>query len=752
MRIVELKSQNLKIIYKPKENHLKVGDFISFEENDLTLVAQIYKIVSSPAADDFNQADLIFVLRNQYGKTEPWNGEIISMEANVSVTDKNIIANYIKDKDDKKSMEIGNYIEFPEDTLTLNTENFSTPAFIGFEKVSDNFNLVKTIIEQFSNLGEKILVLDFKGNYQISNAKKIIAGIHSKLPLNSNLLENLCPKILEGVSLESKAVIEDIILEVATYAQENTNGFIPLSNFINVIDDIYKKSKISQLILLKNKLRRYQKLNIFADTKEEVYSIFNALESSIPIILDLSNIPIEWQKEFFANIIELNNKVKKEFLLFANVDEQNSDNKIINNLMFKAKNSGIKPVISSNYRYLSFENIFDFSNNTFLFKTYNVLKKRQNICDILQALPSKSFILNGKLSKDLIICCKLKTNETEEENSIEKSNTIEKKETIISSQQEEIANNFSNTPIASIDMSALNTALQPEPSIKLNIPDETKESYPDTNEKNVNNNSQNEITLPTEDKKFEEVLAIDEKESIIPEIESSQELTEENSNKNQPVQTEILEPTEIVELIEPEHTEENILKDTEKKEVIAPVNNLFEEVETTDSYEQSEFEEISSHSSETQTDSNNEDNLEDLDLDDLDFLNEVQDYNNSTQKSEDEDLLDLLNENDTLLDEETEPEVIEDIDFDELENSEQEISQKSKTPMQKLPIYNADYDQKESKEKIEFQEGDLVKHQKYGIGTIKKITAHGDKLLCHINFDDFGRRLLDPDISQLQKI
>ena len=61
MRIVEIKSQNVKIIYRPAVEQLKIGDFVTLTEGDLILVAQVFKIVSSAAADDFNQADLFFV-------------------------------------------------------------------------------------------------------------------------------------------------------------------------------------------------------------------------------------------------------------------------------------------------------------------------------------------------------------------------------------------------------------------------------------------------------------------------------------------------------------------------------------------------------------------------------------------------------------------------------------------------------------------------------------------------------------------
>ena len=235
MHIIELKSQNVKILYKPNEYRLKVGDFISFKDGELTLIAQIFKITSSLAADDYNQADLFFILSCKYNKIQLWNGEIISTEAEVSITDKDIIESYICKNNTGKLIKIGKYSAFQEAELKFNAENFRTPAFIGFERNSDNIKLMQILLKQLSDNGNNVLAVDFKGNLAIEGAQKILAGVHAKLPLNTDILENLCPKILEGVSLENKMVIENIIFEVAQYAKESPNGFIPLTHFINVL-------------------------------------------------------------------------------------------------------------------------------------------------------------------------------------------------------------------------------------------------------------------------------------------------------------------------------------------------------------------------------------------------------------------------------------------------------------------------------------------------------------------------------------
>ena len=428
MRIVEIKSQNVKIIYRPAVEQLKIGDFVTLTEGDLILVAQVFKIVSSAAADDFNQADLFFVLSHKYGKTYPWQGEVISVDATAQKASKVFLEQYIKLNASASKIVLGEYLEYAPEKLVANISKFATPAFIGYEKLSDSEGLLKSITKQFCQNGMYSVVIDFYGNSEYSSNSKIMAGFQMKLPLNSKLIDSLCGKILEGVSIESRAVIEDVLFELSQYADECKAGFIPISQLIDVVDAYQKKSRISQLILLKNRLRFYQKLGIFADTEQEVFAVFNELAQSQSVTLDLGRIPLEWRKEFLNSLLELNQKIQKEFYLFFNLDEQNSDNAMINNILFKSVNTGIKPILSVSYRYLSFENLYDFSKNIFLFKTYNALKKRPNVSEILQSLPTNSFILTGHLTNGLIVCAQM----TEEANIVETEITTE----VVTPQQE----------------------------------------------------------------------------------------------------------------------------------------------------------------------------------------------------------------------------------------------------------------------------------------------------------------------------
>lgn len=67
-----------------------------------------------------------------------------------------------------------------------------------------------------------------------------------------------------------------------------------------------------------------------------------------------------------------------------------------------------------------------------------------------------------------------------------------------------------------------------------------------------------------------------------------------------------------------------------------------------------------------------------------------------------------------------------------------------------VPIYSAEIEPNAQSD--EFGQGDVVMHPKYGRGSVEKLISYGTKTLCSINFDNVGRRLLDPTLAELKKV
>ena len=143
-----------------------------------------------------------------------------------------------------------------------------------------------------------------------------------------------------------------------------------------------------------------------------------------------------------------------------------------------------------------------------------------------------------------------------------------------------------------------------------------------------------------------------------------------------------------------------------------------------------------------------DDDISDSDLDFIDELN-----------SDDEDgVLEEL-QDDSALEELTETEdnggILEEINDEQPQleeiNDEQEILQtrNSSTPI--VPVYDAEIPQEDLVMSDPIQQGDTVTHAKYGVGVVEKMIKYGNKTLFSINFDNIGRRLLDPTLTEIKK-
>ena len=84
------------------------------------------------------------------------------------------------------------------------------------------------------------------------------------------------------------------------------------------------------------------------------------------------------------------------------------------------------------------------------------------------------------------------------------------------------------------------------------------------------------------------------------------------------------------------------------------------------------------------------------------------------------------------------------------QNSEILEKRDSSTPI--VPVYDADIPQEDLVVSDPIQQGDSVVHAKYGNGIVEKMIKYGTKTLFSINFENIGRRLLDPSLTEIKKL
>ena len=87
----------------------------------------------------------------------------------------------------------------------------------------------------------------------------------------------------------------------------------------------------------------------------------------------------------------------------------------------------------------------------------------------------------------------------------------------------------------------------------------------------------------------------------------------------------------------------------------------------------------------------------------------------------------------------------------DLREADDEIleTRSSATPI--VPVYDADIPQEDLVMSDPIEQGDSVTHAKYGNGIVEKMIKYGNKTLFSINFDNIGRRLLDPTLTEIKK-
>ena len=207
-------------------------------------------------------------------------------------------------------------------------------------------------------------------------------------------------------------------------------------------------------------------------------------------------------------------------------------------------------------------------------------------------------------------------------------------------------------------------------------------------------------------------------------------------------------PIEMVEALPTDNTEEtedyDEVSQTEHEEItsneIQPVGNILSD----DNEFQEETDLTETDLTLTEQDMPTEDFIPEAELeedeisqgslteDDLDFIDETQ-----FEQTEAEE--DMYLQDDITADED---EIVEDT-YDELSYSE------NQPPV--VPVYTED-DNLSDTNINELQQGDSVTHPRYGRGVVEKIIKYGNKTLCSISFENVGRRLLDPSISDLTKL
>ena len=664
-----------------------LGRFIVLDSGAKSYVAQFVNL-KSDTVNNFAIARLLFTFTPD-GVVDNYDGSIPSVNSELSFLAADELLHLLPVE---TAIKIGNLAQ-QEDMLNLDISVFERNLTVFAEKDSHKTSFISNCIRQLFQMKEKSVIIDTDNLFE--DYPKIEFTKDFKLPLNSKMIDYIFEYDLAEVEPSTKAVIQDIFYAVQQYIKTLDFEFLPIDNFVDVVANQYKEMQMPELALLKNKLLKYRDTNVFANTKEEVFALKDKLEEKNCSIINLKNIHESLQKEVLSFIHSALESVDKYIYLFVPLTDGNSDKKLLKQII--NHNHVFTTILtSSSYKYAS--ELKKHAQNIILFAPSAATNDFAAYNTFLNKLNYDECVVYGKLTQGIPFIVEMNDLDldlTKDDVLGEKYQFVPKTEDTILVRIEE------NGDRVLIDDSF--------------VPVEEDAAV---TENNMNLTEQN----------IEEKSSADNTQSI-PEISQPPievvEAPEENIEEVSPtVQPPVMEETPAMP-VEP------------VSEIVEPVANIMEEESFDNSISEPDL----------QLDYESENLSPVQDLQESDLIGEDDDLGQQASLTEDD--LHFIEENqvvqpDDFFDENIISEPIED-------NAAYQESPfiNDKPPV--VPVYPAGSEELGDDNGTDFKQGDTVSHPRYGRGVIEKIIKYGNKTLCSIAFDNVGRRLLDPSISELSK-
>ena len=765
MQVLEIKNNLVKIAYDVNDN-LALSSFVIIEDTNTPYVAQVVN-VKADKLTNFAIVKLLFTF-NEEGILKNYNGTIPSLKSTVSILPSKELLDIIPIEN---NLIMG---ELAQQGVTLNVDKtiLDNNLLVCSDNVENTNILLKNITKQ---IDEKIVIFDTDGLFDAEN--KITFGKDFKLPLNYDTINFIYENELDDVDATSRAVIQDIFIEVQEYTKNLPEGYLPFETFINVVDQQYKETQIPQLVLLKNKLIKYRDLNAFAETLKDVLSLSIAIDKSKVTIIDISEMAPVLQKEIMSYTYGVMKGINETIYSFVKVDNANSSKRLLKTFLSR---DGIYTTIICRHEYKYLPELKSAAQNLILFTPQTLQHDFAAYNTFLNKLNTDEFIIYGAHTQNIPLIVELDELELDTQNDDDETESEKDIEEIPSSNVVPMPAPVQNTAPQE------NVTESPEPEIQEEETFKAPEvEYPDLG---FDNETPSSNEAPTVDFSEEETLNITEEQPEEnftqielpetfeePEIEEvQQEEPEEDIQENfdneisqEPIEEEVFMPeTDIPQVeINEDLSEQAIIEDSnisgtpaeytsQATEEQAPIYNILDDNEI--DYQDAEPEVLPL---EPEIDYS----VEDIDIEEN--YQEPQPYDENEamieQAAKDVDKLiyeKLPNEDVTLDD-------LSDLQSDELTEDDLNLigdlaSDNGITPEPELeyneeqppvvPIYNAE--DIEPQEQQSLEPGDRVSSPKYGEGVVEKMIKYGNKMLCSIEFPNIGRRLLDPAMTEIKKL
>lgn len=395
MKVLEIKNNLVKILYDTGDKLVLAG-FVIIEDDKTPYVAQIVSLKADNGIT-YAIARLIFTFDSE-GIVKNYNGSIPALNANVTSLSPEELLDILPIK---TPIKLGNIAQ-QEFLLNVDTSILQNNLLICSDNSVNTALLVSNFAKQLENRAESSILIDTDGKFK--DERRLVFGKHFKLPLNFETINFIYGNDLNDVDATSRAVIQDIFLEVQSYTRTIPEKFIPFDTFIDVVDQQYAESNIPELALLKNKLLKYKEDNVFAQSKYEISSLKDYIKDNYTVTLDISNVDEKLQREIIFYVYGVLEEMDSYITSFVKINDANSDKKLLKMLLTENK---IYTNIICNHNYKYVYELKEKSDNLLLFAPETTQHDFAAYNTFLNKLNHDEFIVWGKSTQRIPLIVEL---------------------------------------------------------------------------------------------------------------------------------------------------------------------------------------------------------------------------------------------------------------------------------------------------------------------------------------------------------
>lgn len=697
MKLIEIRNNLIKLSYEENERPT-LGQFIALTGVEKSYVAQ-YVNLKADNINNFAVAKLMFSF-NADGVVSEYDGSAPSINSNIVELPANELLDLLPVDTALKIGQISGCNDELNVDISIFEHNFTVFCETDYEKTT----VISNCVRQLFRMKEKSVILDCDDLFE--EYPRITLSKDFKLPLNSSFIDFIFEHDLKNVDAATKAVIQDIFYAVQQYIRTLDDEFLPIESFIDVVTAQYKETQMPELALLKNKLLKYKDAGIFANEPDEYKQLEQRLKEKNCIVINIKETNGDLQREIINYVHKIIETFDKYVYYFVPLTDDNSDKKLVKRLI---NHSHVFTTFFASHLYKYASELKSHAQNILFFAPQTMQNDFAAYNTFLNKLNQSEGVIYGNLTQGIPLIITLEDLELD----LTKDDVFGDRQRFVPAIEEDL--------LSSDDIYVINNLQEaPTPAPVQELP--TQEALEIQNKENYFDEISDEDI-----EEFDSGEAIQEKKSGISEKKIHDEV----------ISAAIKEKTE-----KKEPQIENILADAEEENGV--------EAETFE-HEQKQVEEFVDTTEETSQEVI-EESVED---DDLSFMNDFHSENEISEQQEEVE--------DFPQDDYTSEQLTED-DLDLIENSGQiqsgdevtddfpDVDENEEYTSPVVPVYDTEDGEEITDKNIGFKSGDKVSHPRYGNGTVEKIIKYGNKTLCSIDFENVGRRLLDPSISDFEKI